>query len=103
MTAGAIDRKTQKRLPRDADQILHLVLPPDGFHRFALLRLAAFTPGASYKDPRGDDRHGVAWPEHVAGQLQSHELVISEVVIERPDHPIAIGPGVRTQFVALEP
>ena len=52
-------------------------------------------------EPGGDDGGVGARLEEIAGDLLADETVEGHVVVDRPDHPIAVAPGVGLLVVAL--
>ena len=96
VAACAVDRQAEKHLSRGR----HDVVEPVVAKLLAIGRLVV--PDAEPVVARRDERV-IRWiGQFVAGQLLDHELVVGLVVIQRPDHIIAIPPGVRLVAVAFE-
>ena len=85
-------RQSEERLADCRDVIFHLILPDDRSHRRALLSLTNIVISASHKKAGRDDRVRIFRMQHITRQLQSHELVVWQIAIERLDQPITISP-----------
>ena len=100
VTARAVDRETDERLPDRADDLLEFILPRGFLHELAAAHDRVVQPGDEEAD-----RLLPGWVtrlEHVASDLHPHKLVVRHVVVQRADHPVAIRPEVVADVVPLE-
>ena len=98
----AIDRQAQQTLANHPDQILHFILLLHFLHPLGGTRDFVFH--TRHEEPRG--RPPIQRPglQHVSSNLHPDEFVVGQILIQRANHPIAIGPrGVARSvvFVAI--
>ena len=100
VTARAVDREPDERLPDRADDLFKLVLPRGFLHELAAAYDRVVQPGDEEADRLLPGR--VTRLKHVAGDLHPHKLVVRHVVVQRANHPVAIRPEVVADVVPLE-
>ena len=100
---GALDRDARERADRVGHHVVAVEVPGDlavGL-RLGHLTVADLIPRAGGDEPNRLLAVGCVRMEHVARHLLLDELRIGLVGVERPDHVIAIGPGVGPGLVLV--
>ena len=103
VAAAAVDRDPAGGGHHLGDHVVEVIgpgLPPQ--HRAFGFDLTDKVPGAGGEKAGGNRKGRIVRSDHVAGQLTADELVVRQVIIEGPDHPVAIPPGGWPQLVPLK-
>ena len=96
VAARAAVGQAQEDAARRVGDVVQNLLPP--LLQIARIALVRIVPAEARRDPRLRTLR----PQFVARDLLLHEAVVRLIAIQRIDHVIAIAPGVRPRFVALE-
>ena len=95
VATGAAHGQAQHNGTRCGNEVIQFVGSGAGVVLHDVLRTAGQIPGR-------DDGGGIVRPDLVACDLFAQKFVVRLVAVERIDHIVAIPPGERAIFVALE-
>ena len=104
MATRTVDRDSACRCHHLRHDVVEIVSPgesfQDGTGRFGL---SDKIPGTSCQESSRCDSIGIVRTQNVARNLVTQEMIVGHVSIERPDHPIAIMPGVVATLITFKP
>ena len=102
VTAGAVDGEGLKGVERGGDHVVELIHTLGHDHSLIFVDFGLhLIPGAGGEESGGGDELRIAGRDQVAGELFADELVVGLILIERVDHVVAIGPGVKAFVVVF--
>ena len=99
VAAGTVRGQSEIGLSRDADDLLQLVLPGNRPH-FVVAQHRVVNPGDQCASRL--DRVRVGRCQQISGDLPAGEFVIGEIGVQRANDPVAVGPRVGPNRIALE-